>query len=119
MSKKLSEYTLGEMQKICCGPQCCSECIFFNRICRTGAIIRPTDFMLSDIIFFTSEEIETAKTLARCFGEDYCIHKEKEWIHTCFGALNFLNPSVFPTLGKAEQFKVTLKDIIANKGLEL
>lgn len=118
MDKKLSEYTLGEMQKICCGPQFCEECIFFNRICRTGAIIQPTDFMLSDKIFFTGEEIETAKALAKCFGLSAEISRpcksENVRIH---GTEAYMCDDAFPSLNGVDTFILRLGTIIGNKGL--
>lgn len=120
MSKKLSEYTLGEMKEICCNKINCKDCIFDEKICYHGKPQSPESFAFADKIFFTGEEIEIAKALAKCFGDDFRFKKDKIHTRYVFGHVYAVKLGVFPTLdqlGQLGQFDISLKDIIENKGL--
>lgn len=115
MSKKLNEYTLGEMKEICVGPQFCVECIFFNRICQTGATVQPRDFNFSDKISFTDEECLTARELIRCFGEDAEVIRDgSQWYVNVGASLHQISP-VFKSLLGWSRVRIRLEDILRNK----
>lgn len=114
--KKLSEYTVGEVKEICKRFPC-SECVFADGGCRFRRF--PKEWDTSEKSYFTEEEVETAKVLAKCFGCYIYITKSKNKQINLIGDEYGILEGVFPTLDKKEQFSIKLNDIIENKGGEL
>lgn len=114
--KKLFEYTLGEVKEIC-ERFPCTECVFASVGCHRQKF--PNEWNLTEKTRFTEEEVETAKVLAKCFGSYMGITKSKNKQINLIGDGYAILEGVFPTLDKKEQFSITLKDIIENKGVEL
>lgn len=123
--KKIEDYTLKEFKETCSQANRCETCIF-NRFCKTNDLSQnPEQWDLCTKIFFTEEEVEIAKALKKCFGNNafaICRVKDGDFPYLENAELRsvcFMSQNAFPTLNLIDHYSISVQSIILNDGVKL
>lgn len=123
--KRIKDYTLGEVVKICKSRKLCdASCVFHKKVFGVFGVCRlchmpPSNFNLTDRPRFTAQEVENAKALIRLFDyrDNARIRRYSSGLLEVSGNDNLgehrsrLEMGAFPSISDGESY--TLAEIIA------